>query len=190
MIKNFYSTKEQGFTLLEIVITIAISLVLLSGLMGLYEWHQKVYLQESASVMATSAVRTALLNMSKSIAQSSGIEASHDFSGTVYTTGGNSVVLELPSVNSSGDVIASTYDYIAFYLDDSSVYQITEAAVGSVRNSGTKLLSENVQIFSLTYNNGNPTAASNVTIDMQAVVVTRNSSVTINVSDTIFLRNL
>lgn len=181
--------KQQGFTIIEVIIVLAVSSVLLLGLMNLFDWHQKVFVMEEATVRTTNDVRSTLLNMGKYIAQSSNILAMRNFNGTDRTTGGNTIVLEIPSVNSSDSIIPVTYDYMAFYLDSSSVYQVTEPGTGSIRQAGTKKLAENVQNFSLTYNNGTPSQASRVTIDMQSRIVTRNGNVITQVSDTIFLRN-
>ncbi len=180
---------QKGFTLVEIVIVLGISCLLMIALFSLYDWHQKIYLQESNSIRITESVRRTLYNMSEIIAQATSIQSSHAFSGTTYSTGGSSVVLQVPSVSSSDAVIPATYDYIAFYLSNGSVYQVTEAGSGSVRVPGTRKLAENVQTFSLTYNNGDVTLASNVTIDMQTYLATRYSSVTVHVGDSIFLRN-
>lgn len=180
---------QSGFTIIEIVIVIGISIILLVGLLNLFYWHQRIYSQEEASVRTTASVRSALVNISEAAAQAVTIEASHNFSGTDYTTSGSTLVLKLPAINSSDSVIANTYDYFVFYLNGSSVYLIIEPGAGSIRGAVSKKLADNVQSFALTYNNGTPSAASTVTIDMQAVITTRNNNVTTQVSDTIFLRN-
>jgi prepilin-type N-terminal cleavage/methylation domain-containing protein len=180
---------EKGFTIIEVVIVIAISLVLLIGLLNLFEWHQKVYVLEEATVRTTSDARNTMLSMSEYIAQSSNVLPSHSFNSILYTTSGNTVVLEVPSVNSSDNVIPFTFDYVAFYLQNGSVYQIVEVGTGSVRPAGTKRLAENVQTFTLTYNSGTPSQSSTVNIDLRTLIPTRNGNVDTRVTDTIFLRN-
>ncbi len=181
--------REQGFTLVELIIVLAICTVLMLGFLSLFEWHQKIYTLEQADVRATSAVRTTLNHMSLYIAQGYEIKATRNVSGTDYTTSSNTVILQLPSVNSSGNVIAATFDYIVFYLDDGSIYQLIEAGSGSTRDSGSKLLADNVNAFTLTYNNGDVSLASEVTIDLQTQIPIRGSTVDARVIDTIFLRN-
>jgi prepilin-type N-terminal cleavage/methylation domain-containing protein len=181
--------QAQGFTIIEVIIVLAVSSILMLGLFTLFDWHQKVYIQEEATVRTTGDVRNTLNSMAKYIAQSSNILASRNFSGTTYTTGGSVLVLEVPSVNSSDEIIPATYDYIVFYLDSGTIRQIVEAGSGSRRLSGTKKMAENVLSFSLTYNNGTPSQASNVSIDLQTSITTRNGTVNTRVSDTIFLRN-
>lgn len=181
--------KQDGFTIIELVITIAISTILLGAMFGLFEWHQKVYLREAASVMATSAVRQTMQNITKNIAQATNIEASHSFGGTTYTTSGSTIVLKLPSVDATDNIIASTYDYVAVYLHNGAVYQLIEPGSGSVRLAGTRQLADNVTTFALTYNNGVPASASEATLDIQVSVSTRNGNLSTRVIDTVFLRN-
>lgn len=181
--------QQDGFTIIEVVIVLGVSTVLLLGLLNLFDWHQKVYVMEEATVRTTNDVRNTLMGMSEYIAQASNILSSRNFNGTDRTTGGNAIVLEVPSVSSSHNIIPVTYDYVAFYLENGSVYQEIELGTGSVRTGGTKRLAENVQTFALTYNNSNPTEASRVSIDLQTMIATRNSNVATRVTDTIFLRN-
>jgi prepilin-type N-terminal cleavage/methylation domain-containing protein len=181
--------QSNGFTIIEVIIVLGVSTILMLGLFTLFDWHQKVYVQEEATVRTVGDARSTLNSMGRYIAQGSSILVSHDFNGTVYTTGGNVLVLEVPSVNSSDEIIPATYDYVAYYLDSGNIHQVIDAGSGSTRLSGTKKLASNVLSFSLTYNNGTPSQASNVTIDLQTQITTRNGNVTTHVTDTIFLRN-
>lgn len=181
--------QNHGFTIIEVIIVLAVSSILMLGLFTLFDWHQKVYVLEEATVRTVTDARSTLNNMGRYIAQSSNILPSHDFNGTVFTTGGNVLVLEIPSVNSSDEIIPATYDYIAYYLDSGLIHQVIDAGSGSTRLDGTKKLAENVLSFSLSYNNGTPSQASIVTIDLQTSIATRNGDVATSVSDTIFLRN-
>jgi prepilin-type N-terminal cleavage/methylation domain-containing protein len=189
MINPKFQSSEQGFTLLEVLIVLGISVVMLMGLLNLFEWHQKVYAQEVAHVRTTGAVRSTMLQMSEDVAQAVAIETTHTFSGTTYTSTNNTIVLRLPAVDSSDNVIASTYDYVVYYLSDGSLYQKVDPGTNSARGAVSKLIAENIDIFDLTYDNATVTFASYVTIDIQATIPTRNNNVSTRIIDTIFLRN-
>jgi hypothetical protein len=186
---NLEQHKEQGLTLIEVVISIGIGIVLMITLLNLFDWHQKIYTQQVATVRATGAARTILYNMSQDVAQANSVEASHVFGSTTYTSGTNTVVLKLPAVNSSGSVISAVYDYVAYYLSNGKVYQVNDPGTGSIRLRNAKLMGENVQTFALTYNTATPATASIVSIDLQTYIATRLSHVTVHVADTIYLRN-
>lgn len=181
---------QQGFTIMEVVIVIALFSVILLGLLGLFDWHHKIFILEQADVRATSSVRNVMNNMTKYVAQATNFEASHTISGTTYTTDGDCVVVKVPTVNTSGNLVDGVFDYIAYCLVNGNVDQVTEAGVGSARVGGSKRLADNVLTFSLTYNNATVTAASTVTVDIQSRVTIKSSS-TANARavDTIFLRN-
>lgn len=186
---NIAVTSEDGFTLIELVIVIAVSSVLLLGMLNLFDWHQKIYLQETANIGTTTAVRGSLLKMSKNIAQATTVMASHTFGSTTYTSGASELVLQLPSVNSSGNAIATTYDYVAYYLSGGALYEKIEANAASTRLATTKLIAENAQTFTLTYDTATPAAASYISIILEDVIATRTNNATTRLTDTIFLRN-
>lgn len=184
------TSQQQGFTIMEVVIVIALFAIILVALLSLFDWHQKIFILEQADVRATSSVRSTMNNMSKYVAQASNIEASRTIAGTSYSTDNDCVVVKIPGLDGSGNLLSGIFDYMAFCLTSGSVNQVTEAGSGSVRIPGSKRLAENVQTFALTYNNGDVTAATAVTIDLQTRVTTRNTSAaTARATDTIFLRN-
>jgi len=181
---------EQGFTLIEIVIVTFLFSLLLLGLFSVFDWHQKVFLLEQAEVRATGSVRSAMNEMSRYIAQGNRIESSRTIGGQTYNTSASGVVLQIPAINSSGDVITTAYDYVVYYTSGTDLYQIIEPGSGSSRKASNRQLSSVLQSLSLTYNNADPTLASSITVDITAQAQSRGSSyVTAHVIDTIFLRN-
>lgn len=189
MISN--SVKQQnGFTIIEVSIVIALFTILLLGLLSIFDWQNKIYNFEQAEVQATGSARTAMNSLTFTLAQGIRLESSRTINGTNYTTGGGSVVVQLPAYSSSGDLIPSVYDYVAYYSTGTNLYQITEAGSGSARPAGTKILSDKLNSFSLTYNNGDVTAASEVSVVVTTQAAYRgNQSVSSTLQETIFLRN-
>lgn len=190
MIQN-RSQKEQGFTLIEIIIVIAIFSALMLGLLNLFDWHNKVYLLERADTQATGSARITMNNMTKYIAQASQVLASRTISGTTYTTGATTVVLQLPSFDTSGNLITNTNDYVVYNLSGTTLSQITElGSASSARYAGSKVMSQDVGTLSITYDTVDVTAATKVTINLRTQAVSRGSNmVDTQVTNTIFLRN-
>ncbi len=181
--------RQTGFTLIELLIVLAISSVLLIGLMTLFDWHNKVFVFEQADVKATGSARNSLNNMTEYIAQGTFVMAWRTVNGTTYTTDNDTLVLELPSLSNTGNFIAGSYDYVVFYLSNGSLYQVTDFNASSTRTKTDKKLAENVQTFSLTYDTVDPTQASTIAIDLQTSEPARGTTVSAHVTDTILLRN-
>lgn len=182
--------KQDGFTIIEVVIVTAIFAILLLGLMNIFDWQNKVYNLEQAEVMATGSARVAMNSLNFTLAQGIQLENTRNINGTDYTTGGNSLVVRLPSYDSSGALIDGVYDYVAYYSNGSNLYQLTETGTGGARPHGTKLLSDRLESFTLTYNVGDIPSVSQVTVNLTTQAFYRgNQSVTTNLVETIFLRN-
>lgn len=183
-------TRESGFSIIELVLVIGLMTILLLALLNLFDWHNKMYLLEMADTRATGSARHALNNMSVYVAQASQVVASRTVGGTTYTTGSQTLVVQLPSFNSSGNLINNTNDYAVYYLSGSSLYQIIETGTGSARPAGTKLLSSDVDTFNIAYDDGNPTLANKVTVSLYTKVSVRPGTMAkTQVSSTIYLRN-
>ncbi len=188
MNKSFYN--QDGFTLFEMIIVIFLFAILLVGLLNIFDWQHKIYNLEQAEIAATGTARVALNAMTFGMAPGSAIVASRTIDSTNYVTGGSTVVVQLPSYDSSNNVIADTWDYIVFSASGSNLTQTIDAANNSERNSGTKLLTDSLENFALTYNNADPTAASQITVNLTTRSYYRgNNSTSVNLQETIFLRN-
>ncbi len=182
---------QKGFTLIEVVIVIGIFSLLMIALLDLFDWHNKIFLLERADTEATGSARTAMNNMTENISQASSVVTSHTFGSTTYTTGTNTLVLQIPSYNSSGNIITGTYDYVAYYKSGNALYQILEAGSGSARKANTKQLATNAATLTFTTDYPLDVAqATNVIIDLQTQATIRgNNTSTAHVTNTIFLRN-
>ena len=190
MTLNSLHKNQAGFTLFEMIIVIFLFAILLIGLLNIFDWQQKVYNMEQAEVLATGSARNVMNNMNMYIAQADQIEASRTINGVLYTTGGTTIVVRLPSFDASGDLLASTYDYFVFTQNGTNLNQVVELAANSGRKAGNKLLSDKVDSFALTYNNGTVTAASKVTVNLTTKAYFRGTQFAdATLAQTIFLRN-
>jgi prepilin-type N-terminal cleavage/methylation domain-containing protein len=184
------STNQAGFTLMEIIVVLALMTILLIGLLSLYDWHAKIYSLEQGDIRATSSARTALNNMSLYLAQATSVMSFRAVNGVTYTSDADTMVIEMPTLGSTGNYIANTYDYVVYYIDNGKLYELDDFDASSVRPETTKQLAEGVQTFILTYNDDDPTLATTVEIDLQtSIPISATSSATAHVVDTILLRN-
>lgn len=120
------------------------------------------------------------------------IVASKDMNGTIYTTGASTLVLKIPSVDASGAIVTSSYDYVAFYrhaTKTSEIWTDTYAATGSARKDGQKRLTAYNSILTFSYNDYAPTKANRVSVFLVNSQKVHGQTLTTKAWTSIFLRN-
>jgi prepilin-type N-terminal cleavage/methylation domain-containing protein len=160
----------SGFTLLEVLIALALALIIFSAMTTIYIRYGSYFASQTAAVSVGETAAISLNELSELVPQADTVVSSRTFSGTTYTTGATTLILELPSVSSTGDVIASTYDYVVFYVKNGILYRTMEIGSGSIRHAGTKLLTDKLGAVSFIYDNADVTQAKSVTADIYTQV--------------------
>ncbi len=187
---NHKSIKQNGFTIIEIVIVVFLFAILLMGLLSIFEWQQKVYSVEMAEIAVTNSARSTLGTMNSMLAQGVAIIPSRTIGGQLYTTGGSTIVASLPVITSSDEVLPDQYDYVVFHRDGQNLFQIIETHASSVRPAGSKLLSDNVHSFSLSYNSGDIASSNRITATItNRALYHGDKFAEFSLSQTILLRN-
>ena len=181
--------KHGGFSLLEVIIVIFISAVVVLAVFEIYITLSKTYLLQHASINASSGAAAFVNELQDMAHQADAIETSASISGTTYTSGSTTVVFELPAVNSSGDVLSNTYDYVTLYATSTNAYRVIDANASSARVDGTKKLSDVVQNLTFTYDTGTPSTATAVTIDMTTATTVKSNTVQTRLKQQVYLRN-
>jgi prepilin-type N-terminal cleavage/methylation domain-containing protein len=184
------SSWSRAFTLIEIVITVALSAILMLAITQLYVVYGRVILFQKSSINVAlggssimDATRTAGL-------QAKQVVATRLFSGINYTSGATTTIFELPAIDASGTIIPNEYDYIAIYASSTSVYRLVEAAPGSSRISGEKQLTNVLEALNFTYDNPSFLLVTSVTVDATTSAVVRGETAQTHLREHIYLRNL
>lgn len=183
------STLQRGFTLMETLTVVGIVSLIVIALFNIYEGYGTVFVIQQARVDVNGSAREIADEFKKTVLQASRVVASHDFSGVTHTSGNAVAVFEVPSVNSTGDIIAGTYDYVAFYATSADAYKVTDGASGSVRASSTKHLSKTLSALAFTYNNSTITLATSTTIEIQTQTTAKDQTISAHIYETARLRN-
>jgi len=158
---------KKAFTLMELVIVVtftALFMIVLSRFFGNY-WKSFNFMK--ATVEVTWSGGRVMTETSRAIRQADMVVASKVISGTTYTSGAGSLVLELPSIDSSGNILSGKNDYIVFYKSGSNIYMLTSGAAGSARASGQEKLSKTAQSLVFSYDNTDLSQAKKVDVDVQ-----------------------
>lgn len=186
--KNIKSNK-QGFTLFETMIAVFIFIIVSAFLSSLYVNYYRVYYFQQGIVSVAGSASATANELQSAILQADKIVASYDFSGTVYSSGQNILVLEIPSIDSSGNIVSGKYDYAVFYATGNFLYKLVQADVSSSRISGQKQLSNTLSAITFTYNNGDLTQANKIDVDIQTQTVVSNQTIPYHLHQEIYLRN-
>lgn len=149
--------RQFGFTLIEVTLTLGLLIIILVGFLSLYEGYDRVYASEQALVAIAGSARSAVGEFQTLAMQAVRVVPTIEINGTTYTTDQSTLILELPAINSSGDVIAGTFDYAVIYSSGTKAYRLMSANANSARNSGLKQLSDTV--LSLTFTTTAATAS-------------------------------
>ncbi len=161
-------TRQRAFTLIETTIVIAFSISMMAALGLLIYDFDKISTYDRTSAQSSGSANAAIREIELFAFPANAVLQTHTFSSATYTSTSTSLVLEIPSVDSSGNIISGTHDYAAFYVvGTTTMYRLLEANAASKRVSGTKRLSSSINTLTFTYNDSNFTNVHTVTVDLQ-----------------------
>ena len=179
----------RGMTLVEAVVTIGISTVALLALMNLFFIFNSIYGYQMAFVAAAGSASAAMNAFEASILPAERVLAFHDFSGTIYTSSADTLVLELPAFDDSGDIVSGAKDYVVFYVSAGTLYRLVEADEQSARHSGRTQLSAVLDALSFTYDTADVTNATNIIVDIETRAQFKQQTVHGSLREQLYLRN-
>ena len=184
---------NRGITLIETMIGLAISALLVVILS--YCLIIVLRLNEAQKTVSalTSSTDRGIYRISSSIQQSSQILSSAVIFGTTHTTSSSALVLKIPTVNSSGQIISGSYDTVVYRRnpsDLSELQEITDAEAGSARFDGTHLIARFVTNLLFRYNNSDYSSASTATVFLKTGTTVRGVLKESANQTTVRLRNL
>lgn len=181
-------SRLRGLSLIETLVTASLLVVLSGVLMLMYVNYVDFFERQSASIdMLNSASRLAN-RVHTGAAQALAIADSHSFSGTLYTSSATVLVLQLPAQDAAGDVVPSVYDYFAYYVSGTIAYELVDAGVGSVRNTGSTQLSSTIHTLTFTYET-TPANSTWVELDLESETTTSPEVSTTHITGRSYLRN-
>ena len=182
---------SRGFTLVETFIVAVFAALMMVTLGLLIYTFNKTSGYELAASQSSGSASAILREVEALSLPADAVLQSHTFTTGTYTSSSTALVLEIPSVDSSGAIVSNAYDYAVFYVSSTTLYRRLEANASSVRGTGTKQLSTTVNALTFTYNNADFTQVNTVTVDVQtqSVVKQYNLTLTDHRKEQIVLRN-
>lgn len=183
-------TRFPGFTLIEVVVTVALSAILVLAIVQLYVVYGRVITLQQSSINIALGGGGIMDAVHSAGLQADHIVTAHAFSGVDYNSGTTMAIFELPAIDASGAVIAAAYDYIGITASGTSAYRFVDAAPGSSRISGTKRLTGALDALNFSYDNASFPLVTSFTADATTSATTQGGTRQMHLRQHIYLRNL
>ncbi len=138
---------QKGYTLSEVLISVTIGIILLGALLMIQLLGRNTFDLSMAFVDVNGKAKTAMDWMRKDIHWANQLVASKTIDAQEYTTGDDELIMEMPAINPSGDVLDGVSDYIVYYLDSTDpkiLKRSLDAAPLSSRSNETRIIANNV----------------------------------------------
>lgn len=182
----------RGISVMETISVIGIMTIVLVMVAQMFSSGYNIYFLQGARIDAEVGAVLATRAISEAARGATEVEASSVINGTTYTSDGDTLVLKLPSVNASNDIIAGSFDHMAVFIDPSDsklVKTATQIATNSKRASGTRLITGSNLTLAFHYNEPVITDSTRVQAYLVNTQTRRTTTVTAKSWTAIFLRN-
>jgi prepilin-type N-terminal cleavage/methylation domain-containing protein len=151
-----------GFTLVELVIVVALVGVLSLVVTGLFIGQNRIYKTQTAELGVNAGARNALDDIDFFVRTSSGTLASY----SSFTAGSDTLILQVQSINASEQLIPGSSDFVVFYLSGEDLIREIFPDALSTRPSGTKKLASYVTGLVITYDNMDYSLVTQIDTDL------------------------
>jgi hypothetical protein len=182
-----------GMSLVEAIASIAIMAIIMIVVDQVFIVNQDILAKQLVRADNDNGAVSAIKRLGELTRGASAVLVSYTINGTNYITSPTTLVIRIPSVNSSGNIVSSTsYDYLAVYrdsTDSTKIYTDTQTATGSARVSGQHLLTAYNSILTFSYNNSSTPQATRVSVYLVNQQTVRSTTQTTKAWTSIFLRN-
>jgi prepilin-type N-terminal cleavage/methylation domain-containing protein len=144
----------RGFTLVEVLVVVAVGAIAGGLLLQLFVQNSGLTFQQSAKVGQGIELNDATSIISNDIKSASAVALGYPEPSPATTSNGTNIVLKEASIDATGYVIDSTFDYIVISWIQGSPSFLKEELhpdPASSRKPSSKILIKNISQFVLTY---------------------------------------
>lgn len=165
---------KNGFSLVEVLVVSAASLIIGVILTGILVNHNGVFYKQSSLVNEGLSLNDTLNQIDSKIRQATVIAAGYPEVSPNFNTGTEVLVLKLLSIDINGNIINDTYDYIVIARDSENnriLRMITYPDSLSSRNAGNVILTTLLESIEFKYldkdnNQVSPISAGSIEVDL------------------------
>jgi len=191
---NLFRTnlRNEGVSMIEILVTIGIAVSIFFIMANIFITHNRLF--NLQSILAEIEINNylALNRMQKLIKLADKVMTNRIINSVNYETSSQTLVLEIPSLDNSQNIIPYTFDYASFHLDplDSTKLILSiEANPASSRQSGDTLISSFVDKLIFSYNDSDFTKVNLISLYLSNSRTTLGTPQKIITSTYLSLRN-
>ncbi len=183
---------SRGFTLIELLIfiTVGVLIFLVIGQIFIVQIRQG---DRAAAIADISRSANTGIERVREYAQSANtIVASKNISGTIYNSDDNTLILELPSIDGSGNLLPSAVDTVLFIrnaLSPALLEMTIVPGTGSARPAGTRIIANFVDSLEFRYNKEAVADASAIDILLITSKLFREETLTAETGARVDIRN-
>lgn len=189
---------DAGISMFEAIISLGIVTMILVIMNDIFIINYDFTVKALARVDNDNGAILATRRLGELTRGATAVLSSKTINGTLYTTSTTTLVLQVPSLNSAGDIITGCSDYVAVYRHadvatevwtDTDINSVACAAGTSVRLDGQKLLTANNDTLTFSYNDWHPYDATRISVFLVNSQTVRGIPVVTKMWTSIFMRN-
>ena len=184
------SSNKAGFTLSELLVVMTLFVIISVGMMTMYSAQFRLSKNEISLTDAQAKVKAVINAVLPYVASANNILTSTVINSVTYTSDTDTLVVSLPTVDNSDEVVEGQSDIVVYNLSGTDLVRIIDAQASSKRTDGTKTLLSELDDLDFVYEvEANPAQSTWVNITLTKQVATYNDVNTIDVSNRVFLKN-
>jgi prepilin-type N-terminal cleavage/methylation domain-containing protein len=118
--ERYKPMKKKGYTLIELLVVMGITAILLDVIYSLYLNSNKSYQLTYAKTGLQTQTQKTLEKLKEDIKKTNRILANYE----TYTSSANSIILQIPKLDSESNPIENEYDFIVYQTNDNQLQRI------------------------------------------------------------------
>lgn len=112
-----YRNFQKGFTLAEVLVVTGLVAILIALGGGIFLANNKFYENQTGEVININVTREAADRINEYARVGIRFMSSYTYDSLVYNTGSETLILEIPTIDSQGDIISNVFDYVIVSKD-------------------------------------------------------------------------
>ncbi len=140
-------SRSEGFTLAELIISVAVAALVGGLLISIFVSNTGLFYRESSRITEGVGINDSLSSIRSWVKQAQAVAGS--FSS--YSSGPSELVLQVASIDSSGNILSNVYDYIVYTVSQGRLYLKVFPDATSSRKSLDQILTNNIDSVVFNY---------------------------------------